>query len=172
MVHSLPLIMLQPCFLEWPSLLLISRTLHFLFSLLGMLLSVQFSCSVMSNSLWPHGLQHARLPCQSQTPRACSNSCPSSWWCHPTISSSVVPFSSLLTLMRLYSSQPSGLRSDITSLRRLFLSKLSEVAPPENSVTLHLIALFLLSIALITDLNNLITSLLTSFVFCFSITKM
>ena len=57
---------------------------------------VQFSCSVVSNSLWPHGLQHARLPCPSLTSRACSNSCPLSWWCHPTISSSVVPFSSCL----------------------------------------------------------------------------
>ena len=47
----------------------------------------------MSDSLQPHGLQHARLPCPSPTPRACSNSCPSSQWCHPTISSSVVPFS-------------------------------------------------------------------------------
>ena len=52
----------------------------------------QFSRSVMSDSLWPHGLQHARLPCPSPAPRACSNSCPSSPWCHPTISSSVVPF--------------------------------------------------------------------------------
>ena len=50
----------------------------------------------MSDSLWPHGLQHARPPCQSPTPRACSNSCPLSQWCHPTISSSVVPFSSCL----------------------------------------------------------------------------
>ena len=48
----------------------------------------------MFNSLWPHGLQHARLPCPSPTPGACSNSCPSSQWCHPTISSSVIPFSS------------------------------------------------------------------------------
>ena len=48
----------------------------------------------MSDSLWPHGPQHARLPCPSPTPRACSNSCPSSRWCHPTISSSAVPFSS------------------------------------------------------------------------------
>ena len=55
-----------------------------------------FSCSVMSNSLQPHGLQHARLPCPSQTPRACSNSCPSIQWCHPTISSSAIPFSSCL----------------------------------------------------------------------------
>ena len=51
-----------------------------------------FSCSVVSDSLWPHGLQHAGLPCPSPTPRAYSNSCPMSWWCHPTISSSVVPF--------------------------------------------------------------------------------
>ena len=47
-------------------------------------------------SLWPHGLQHARLPCTSPTPRVCSNSCPLSPWCHPTISSSVIPFSSCL----------------------------------------------------------------------------
>ena len=59
-------------------------------------LSVQFSRSVTSDSLWPHGLQNARLPCPSPTPRAFSNSCPSSRWCHPTISSSVVPFSSCL----------------------------------------------------------------------------
>ena len=56
----------------------------------------QFSHSFMSNSLQSHGLQHARLPCPSPTPGAYSNSCPSSQWCHPTISSSVVPFSSLL----------------------------------------------------------------------------
>ena len=53
--------------------------------------SVQFNSSVMSNSLWPHGLQLARPPCPSQTPRACSSSCPLSQWCHPTISSSVLP---------------------------------------------------------------------------------
>ena len=52
--------------------------------------------SVMSNSLQPYGLQHSRLPCPSPTPRACSNSCPLSKWCHPTISSSVIPFSSCL----------------------------------------------------------------------------
>ena len=53
-----------------------------------------FSCSVMSNSLWTHGLQHARLHCPSPSPGAISSSYPWSWWCHPTISSSVVPFSS------------------------------------------------------------------------------
>ena len=56
--------------------------------------SVQFSSSVMSDFLWPHELQHAKLPCPTPTPRAHPNSCPLSWWCHPTISSSVVPFSS------------------------------------------------------------------------------
>ena len=58
--------------------------------------SFQFSCSVMSDSLRPHGLQHARPPCPSLTPGACSNSYPLSQWCHPTISASVVPFSSCL----------------------------------------------------------------------------
>ena len=59
--------------------------------------SVQFSRSVVSDSLQPHGLQYTKPPCPSPTPRACSNSCPSSQWCHPTISSSVVvPFSSHL----------------------------------------------------------------------------
>ena len=56
----------------------------------------QFSQSVMSDSLQPHELQHAKLPCPSPTPGVYSNSCPSSRWCHPTISSSVVPFSSCL----------------------------------------------------------------------------
>ena len=56
----------------------------------------QFSRSAVSNSLWPHEPQHARLPCPSPTPRACSNSCPLSWWCYPTISSSVILFFSCL----------------------------------------------------------------------------
>ena len=59
-------------------------------------------CSVMSNSLQPHKLQHARLPYPSPSPRVCSNSCPLSQWCRPTISSSVIPFS------YLQSSQTSG----------------------------------------------------------------
>ena len=57
---------------------------------------VQFSHSVVSDSLWHHGLQHAKLPCPSPTPGACSNSCASSRWCHPTISSSAISFSSCL----------------------------------------------------------------------------
>ena len=58
--------------------------------------SVQFSCSVMSDSLWPHGLQHTRPPCPSPAPGIYSNTCPLNPWCHPTISSSVIPFSSCL----------------------------------------------------------------------------
>ena len=57
---------------------------------------VQFSHSVVSDSLWPHESQHARPPCPSPTPGVYLNSCPLSWWCHPTISSSVFPFSSCL----------------------------------------------------------------------------
>ena len=67
--------------------------------------AVQFSHSVVSDSLRPHGLQHARLPCPSPAPRAYSNSFPSCWWWHPAISSSVVPFSSCLqsfTASRLF----------------------------------------------------------------------
>ena len=56
----------------------------------------QFSCSVMSDSLQPRGLQVARLPCPSPTPGAYSNSCPSSWWCHPTVSFFIIPFFSCL----------------------------------------------------------------------------
>ena len=57
--------------------------------------SLQLSHSVMSDSMWPHGLQHTRLLCPSPTPEVYSNSCPLSWWCHPTFSSSVLPFSHL-----------------------------------------------------------------------------
>ena len=56
-------------------------------------ITLQFIYSVMFDSLPPHGLQHAKLPCPSPPPRACSNSCPVSRWCHPTISFSVIPFS-------------------------------------------------------------------------------
>ena len=69
--------------------------LHFMcyFSLGRVIQFSQFSHSVVSNSLQPHGLQHTRTPCPSPTPGVYSNSCPWSQWCHPTISSSVIPFS-------------------------------------------------------------------------------
>ena len=89
----LPSLTQAPCSLTSLQLFISTIIITILFFTLS---SVQFSCSVVSDSLRPHGLQHARLPCPSPTPRACSNSCPSSWWCHPTISSSVVPFSSCL----------------------------------------------------------------------------
>ena len=66
----------------------------FMEKLLYQFSSLQFSHSVVSDSLQPHKLHHARPPCLSPTPRVYPNSCPLSWWCHPTISSSVVPFSS------------------------------------------------------------------------------
>ena len=74
----------------------------------------QISRSVMSDTLRPHGLQHARLPCLSPTPTACSNSCPSSWWCHSTLSSSVVPFFSCLNR-----SQHQGLFQWVSSLHQV-----------------------------------------------------
>ena len=68
--------------------------------------SVQFSRSVLSDSLQHHWLQHSRLPCPSPTPGACSNSRPSSRWCHPTISFSVIPFSSCLQIFPASGSFP------------------------------------------------------------------
>ena len=72
----------------------------------------QFSCSVMSDSLWLHGLQHTRLPCPLPTLWACTNSCPLSWWCHPTISSSVISFSSCISIfssIRVFSNESAHL---------------------------------------------------------------
>ena len=68
--------------------------------------SIQLSCSVVSDSLQPHELQHARPPCPSPTPGVYSNSCPLSRWCHPAISSSVVPFSSRLQSFSAWGSFP------------------------------------------------------------------
>ena len=85
--------------------------------------SVQFSCSVMSDSLWPHGLKHARLPCPSLTPGACYHSFPSHQRCHPTISSSVIPFSSCLQ-----SFQYQGLFQWVSSLHQVV--RVSELQHP------------------------------------------
>ena len=70
-----------------------------------------FSHSVVSDSLWPQGLQHTRLPCPSLSPRACSNSCPSSGWCQPTISSPVFPFSCPQSFPRSSTAGPEPLRA-------------------------------------------------------------
>ena len=87
----------------------------------------QFSCSVMSNSLQTHGLQHARPPCPSPAPRVYSNSCLSSRWCHPTISSSVIPFSSCLQ-----SFQHQGLFQWVSSAHQI--AKLLELQLQHQSV--------------------------------------
>ena len=82
---------------HWVHGFLNARILNLFANLFDLMISqYQFSSSVVSDSLWPHGLQHPRLPCPSATHRAYSNSCPLNHWCHPTISSSVVPFSSCL----------------------------------------------------------------------------
>ena len=70
------------------------------------LLLLLFSCKVMSDSLWPRGLQQFRLPCPLPSPRVCPNSCPLSWWCHPTISCCVAPFSSCPQSFRALGSFP------------------------------------------------------------------
>ena len=83
-----------------------------------------FSCLVMSASLQPHGLQNSRLPCSSPSLGVCSNSCPLSWWCHPTILSSVVPFSSCLQSFPVSGSFPKSqlFASGVRSIEASFLA--------------------------------------------------
>ena len=90
--------------------------------------SVQFSRSVLSNSLRSCGLQHSRFPCPSPTFRAYSNSCPSSWWCHPTISSSVIPFSSCLQSFPASGSFPMN-QFSVSSGQRIGVSASASVLP-------------------------------------------
>ena len=85
-LSMIPSTNIHPCF----------HKLHNLIIFYGWVLLLLFSHSVVSNSLWLLGLQHARLPCPSPPPIACSNSCPLSWWCHPNILVFVIPFSSYL----------------------------------------------------------------------------
>ena len=98
--------------------------------------SIQFSRSVVSDSLRPHGLQHARPPCPSPAPGVYWNSCPSSWWCHPTISSSVVPFSSCpqcfpasgsFPMSQLFSS--GGRRTGVSASASVLLLKIQDWSP-------------------------------------------
>ena len=91
----------SPGLRQW--LMLAICTCHFLLILVTALLMetemrLLFRHSVVSDSLWPHGLQHTRLPCPSPSPGVCSNSCPLNQWCHPTISSSVTPSPHALNL--------------------------------------------------------------------------
>ena len=91
MVEDIWIVIVQGLFL-WTYKWMLSLLVTYVFIYLGALLL--FSCSVVSNFLRPHGPQHARLSCPSPSPGVCSNSCPLSQWCCPTISSSVIPFSS------------------------------------------------------------------------------
>ena len=94
--------------------------------------SVKFSCSVVSYSLRPHGLQHTRLPCPSPTPRAYSNSCPLNRGCHPTISSSVILFSSSLQSSPALGSFPMSqfFASGVLSLRGILGTYCILISPP------------------------------------------
>ena len=94
--------------------------------------SVQFSCSVVSDSLWPHGLQHTRPLCPSPTPRIYSNSHPFIRWCHPTISSSAFPFSSCLQSFPASGSFQMS-RLFASSGQRIGLSASTSVFPIEHS---------------------------------------
>ena len=93
--------------------------------------SVQFSCSVVSDSLWPHEPQHARPPCPSPTPSVHPDPCPLSRWCHPTISSSVVPFSSCLQSFPAWGSFP--LSQFFTSGGQSIGVSASTSVPPMNT---------------------------------------
>ena len=100
--------------------------------------SVQFICLAVSKSLWPHGLQHSRPPCPSPNPGAYSNPCPLSRWCYPSISSSVVPFSSRLQSFFMWGDRHVNyLDGEILSRCAYMLSRISHVwlfATPGSSV--------------------------------------
>ena len=120
-----------------PGVLNSRQTLYHLNHPMGMH-SDQISCSVVSDSLRPHESQHSRPPCPSPTPRVHSNSCPSSQWCHPAISSSVVPFSSCLQSLPASESFPmsqlfaGGGQSTEVSALASFLPKKSQGWPPSE----------------------------------------
>ena len=92
---------------------------------------VQFNCSVVSDSLPPHGLKHSRLPYPSPTPGTCSNSCPLSWWCYPTIHPLSFPFPSAFNL-----SQHQGLFQWVSSLYQV--AKVGEIASGKFLLECHL----------------------------------
>ena len=121
----------------------------------------QSSHSVVSDSLQPHGLQHTRLPCPSPTPRACSNSCPLSLWCHPTISSSVIPFSSHLQSFPASGSLPMSqfFTSDGLSIR---VSASASVLPMKETMSLLFNMLSRLVITFLPRSKRLLISWLQS----------
>ena len=107
--------------------------------------SIQFSCSVVSDSLQPHESQHARPPCPSPTPRVYSNSSPSSWWCHPAISSSVIPYSSCPHSLPASESFPvsqlftwGGQGTGVSALASLFPKKSQGWSPSECTAWISL----------------------------------
>ena len=99
--------------------------------------SVQFSPSVVSNSLWPHESQHDRPPCPAPTPRVHSNSCPLSRWCHPAISSSVVPFSSCPQSLPASGSFPMS-QLFTSGGQSIGVSALASVLPMNTQIWSHL----------------------------------
>ena len=126
MITSHSLSLTAPCFLNLTTVFYEAFT------------SVQFSRSVVSDSLWPHELQHAKPPCPSPTPGVHPDSRPSSQWCHPTISSSVVPFSSCPQSLPASESFPmsqlftwGGQTTGVSALAS-FLPKKSQVWPPSK----------------------------------------
>ena len=101
-VGKIPFNRVVPVPSSWP---LCISVIHFSYPQAIITISVQFSHSLMSNSLRPHGLQHARPPCLSPTPGVYSNSCPLSRWCHPTISTSVILLPSIFPSIRVFSNE-------------------------------------------------------------------
>ena len=103
-LNSVPMIIWQQCILLEDMFLLLKKLLTNSVILKYMSASVQFSCRVVSDSLWPHGLQHARPPCPSPTPRACSSSCLLIQWCHLMPSNHLILCCPLLLLPSIFPS--------------------------------------------------------------------
>ena len=138
-----------PCFLWWilnwkPGQKL--EMLSLINQVLAILVQLLFSRSFVSNSLRPHGLQHDRLPCPSPSARVCPNSCPLSWWCHPTISSSVTPFfclqsfpaSGSFTLSQLFAS--GGQNIGVSALASVLLMNIQGWFPLELTCLISLLS--------------------------------
>ena len=134
----------------WGLLGLLKSFVSWLSKLLCLFIMAVHCCSVVSDSLWPHGLQHTRLPCPSLSPGVCSNSCPLSWWCHSIILSSVTlfcpqsfPASGYFQMSRLFTSGGPGIGTSavrnvsvqLLSCVRLFASPWTAVRQASLSIT-------------------------------------